>query len=92
MFRVEPEPKPGEAPRERNPLAYGAVAAAILAYAAAEAWGRSALAVAAPLGAASVALGALAMYRANRLKLQGAGLALLAMVAGSVAVLIAFRG
>ena len=90
-FRIEPETPPGEAPRARNPLAYGAVAAALLAYVAAEVWGHTAVAIVVPLGLASVALGAIAMYRASRDKLQGGGLALLAMVAGAVAVLIAFR-
>lgn len=90
-FRIEPEPAPGEAARPRNPLAYVSVAAALLAYVVAEVWGHTAVAIVAPLGLVSVALGAIAMYRANRYKLQGGGLALLAMVAGAVAVLITFR-
>jgi hypothetical protein len=90
MFRIEPEPAPGEAARPSNPFAFVAVAAAILAYVASEVWGSSSVPVVLPLGLVGIAVGAYAIVRARRDRLAGAGLAILAIVAGSMAILIAF--
>ncbi len=90
LFRIEPEVPPGEEPRPRNPYAFGAIAAAVLAYVLAELWDRRAGVAVLALAVAGVALGATSMWRARRDRLQGSGLSFLAIVASAVSLLIAF--